>query len=440
VEPTFGYARASDGAYLAYSTTGDGPLDVVWQLDWFGDIDEIWEDPTFRRAFTGIAQIARLILHDRRGIGLSSRDVPPPDLETRVSDLVAVLDTVGASRPVLAGGREGGAPNVLLAATQPERVRSLLWYAPSPRSVWTPDYPWGVRPEYVASELEALAVWGTKAYGDAFIRTESTADHEVDAEMAEIMARASRHTATPDVARRLSEIWFETDVRDVLPAVRVPTLLLQFEEPALGLEEATHVASLIPNAELVVLPGSEGRDLGPFLDAIRTFLGEDRRPELDTILSTVLFTDIVDSTRQQASLGDHRWDDILREHHAVVRDALKRWRGVENDTAGDGFYATFDGPARAIRCAQEVVQRVRAIGIEIRAGVHTGECEVIDGKCGGLTVTIGARIAAQAGPSVVMVSQTVKDLVAGSGLHFADAGARELKGLPDPWHLYEVTT
>src|SRR5262245_57035044 len=439
VEPTFGYARAADGAYLAYSTTGEGPLDVLWQQDWFSNVDMTWEDPVGRRLFTAISQMARLILHDRRGVGLSSRNVAPPNLETRVADLVAVLDTVGAERPVLAGDREGGSPNVLLAATQHERVRSLIWYAPSPRSVWTPDYPWGVRPEYVEHEVEALEAWGTPAYGKAFIENESMADHELDPSLAAFVSRASRHTATPDVAKRLSEIWFESDVREVLPAVRVPTLILQFERPDIGVDESAHVASLIPEAELVVLPGSEAdAELGPFLDAVRGFLGQDRPPELDTVLSTVLFTDIVDSTERQATLGDRRWKDVVLEHHSVVRDSLGRWHGVENDTAGDGFYATFDGPARAIRCAQEIVDRVRPIGIEIRAGVHTGECEVIDGKFGGLTVSIGARVAARAGPSTVMVSQTVKDLVAGSGLHFADAGEHELKGIPDRWRLYRV--
>jgi class 3 adenylate cyclase len=440
VEPTFGYARATDGAYLAYSTTGDGPLDIAWQQDWFSNVDLIWEDPISRRVFTGVSRTARLILHDRRGTGLSSRNVPPPNLETRVTDLIAVLDEVEAARPVLAGEREGGAPNALLAATQPDRVRSLIWYAPTPRSVWAPDYPWGARPEYIEGEIESVKVWGTPAYGEAFIHTESLGDHELDPSMAALIARASRHTATPDVAQQMSKIWYESDVREVLPAVRVPTLIAQFERPARGLEEARYVSSLMPEAELVVLPGTEAdAEVDPFLDAIRTFLGQDRPAELDTILSTVLFTDIVDSTKTQASLGDHRWKDLVLEHHTVVRDALERWHGVENDTAGDGFYATFDGPARAIRCAQEVVERVRPIGIEIRAGIHTGECEVIDGKCGGLTVSIGARIASHAGPSTVMVSQTVKDLVAGSGLHFTDAGAYELKGVPDAWRLYEVS-
>ena len=440
MEPAFGYARASDDAYLAYSTTGEGPLDLLWQQDWFSNVDLSWENEINRQVFTGIARMARLILHDRRGVGLSSRDVPPPHLETRVSDLLAVLDTVGADRPVLAGDREGGSPNVLLAATQPERVRSLIWYAPSPRSVWTPDYPWGVRPEYVEREVENLATWGTPAYGRAFIDTESLADHELDPAMAGEIARFSRHTATPNVATQLGRIWLESDVRDVLPAVHVPTLILQFEHPALGLEESTHVASLIPGAELVVLPGNEvDGDVRPLLEAIRGFLGQDRPPELDTILSTVLFTDIVGSTERQASLGDHSWKELVLEHHAVVRDALERWHGVENDTAGDGFYATFDGPARAVRCAQEVVERVHPLGIEIRAGVHTGECEVIDGKYGGLTVSIGARVAAHAGPSTVLVSQTVKDLVAGSGLSFVDAGEHELKGVPDRWRLYQVT-
>jgi class 3 adenylate cyclase len=200
-----------------------------------------------------------------------------------------------------------------------------------------------------------------------------------------------------------------------------------------------YVASLMPDAQLVVRPGTRDADLEGFCNAVRDFLGVDRAPDIDSILSTVLFTDIVDSTAKQAELGDHRWKALVERHHAVVRDARERWRGVEIDTAGDGFYATFDGPARAIRCAQEIADRVHDLGIAIRAGIHTGECELINDKVGGITVTIGARVSALAGPSEVLISQTVKDLVAGSGLTFEDAGEHELKGVPDRWHLYRVT-
>ena len=437
--PDTRYAVTRDGVYLAYQTVGDATIDIAWQFDVLGDVDLVWEDDVTAPILHGLARFSRLILHDRRGTGLSSRNVAVPDLETRVSDLRVVLETVGSERPVLGGDHDGGSAGAIFAATQPDRVRSLVWYAPSARSLWTPDYPWGVRPDYYEAEQRSLELWGTAAYGRAFIETETVTGHAMNPAWADHIAKRSRHTATPDVARALSQIWYETDIREVLPAIRVPVLLMTFEDDRENTEEAEHIASLIPEATMVSLPGSEADgSTEPFVEAIRAFLGVDRMPNLDTILSTVLFTDIVDSTAKQAALGDRAWKDLVLAHHGLVRDALTRWRGVENDTAGDGFYATFDGPARAVRCAQEVAQRVRTLGIEIRAGVHTGECEVIENKCGGLTVSIGARIASKAGPSAVMVSQTVKDLVAGSGLSFEDAGEHELKGVPDRWHLYRV--
>ena len=434
----FGYARAGDGAYVAYATLGDGPIDLVWQFDWFGSIDVILRSG-FAPLLELLAGFSRVILHDRRATGLSSRNVDVPNLETRVADLVAVLDAVGADRPVLGGWSEGGTPNVLLAATDPQRIRSLVWESPSGRSVWTPDYPWGVRPEYVERDQRAIEDWGTLAYGQGFIETEAATQHDVPDEMAAEIAMLSRNTATPDVARDLSQVWYETDIRALLPAVRVPTLLLANESDEADAELA-YIASRMPEARSVAVQagGEIWRYPDPYLSVIREFLGIDEPVSLDTILSTVLFTDIVDSTRTQAEIGDSRWKELVLAHHQVVRAALERWRGVENDTAGDGFYATFDGPARAIRCALEVTERVRPLGIELRGGVHTGECEVIENKCGGLTVSIGARVAANAGPSEVLVSQTVKDLVAGSGLRFVDAGEHELKGVPDRWHLYRV--
>jgi class 3 adenylate cyclase len=261
--------------------------------------------------------------------------------------------------------------------------------------------------------------------------------------MTDYFARSSRNACTPDVAAELSRIWYESDVRSVLPAVQVPTLIQTWPaRDVVDFARAQYVASLIPEAELREMPGRGAwteEDMVASAEEVRRFAGVDRAPvELDTILSTVLFTDIVGSTEKQASLGDHGWKGLVERHHAVFREALGRWRGVENDTAGDGFYATFDGPARAIRCAQEAGAKVRDLGIEIRAGVHTGECELIDGKIGGITVSIGARVASNAGPSEVLISQTVKDLVAGSGLTFEDAGEHELKGVPDRWHLYRV--
>jgi len=432
------YARAPDGAYIAYQAVGDGPIDLAWQLDIFGNIDLVWELPDLGRELRRMTEFSRVILHDRRGTGLSSRNVPPPNLETRTADLRTVLDAAGSERPVLGGGTEGAAPNMLLAATDPDRVRSIVWYGPCGRLAWAPDYPWGLGRDYFEEDQRALEVWGTAAYGEAFARTEATADHFITPEEYAIRSLISRQTTTPDVARELARTWFETDIRAVLPSVAAPALLITHGEIDRDIEEMDYVASLMPNAKTIAIPGGARVDnFGPVTDAIRDFLGVAPAPQgLETILSTVLFTDIVGSTERQAALGDRGWKDLIERHHAAIRTALDRWHGTENDTAGDGFYATFDGPARAIRCALEIEEHVRDLGIEVRAGVHTGECELIDGKAGGITVTIGARIAALAGGSQVLISQTVKDLVAGSGLTFSDAGEHNLKGVPERFHLF----
>jgi class 3 adenylate cyclase/pimeloyl-ACP methyl ester carboxylesterase len=437
--PDTHYARTADGVYIAYKTVGDGSIDLVWQLDIFGNVDLVWEYP-IRGTWLQDLEFARVIVHDRRGTGLSSRNVPPPNLETRVADLRAVLDAVGSRDPILGGGSEGGAVNALFAATDPDRVRSLIWYGPTARMAWAPDYPWGVGPDYFEREQRALELWGTNEYGQAFADMEATIGHIVGDEVARRMAMITRQTTTPDVAKELARTWYETDVRGVLPSVQVPTLLVTHDALPADVEEMEYVASLILGAKTVAVPGENRKDnFGPVCDAIRDFVGAERPPRgLDTILSTVLFTDIVGSTERLASLGDHGWKELVERHHAVVRAALERWRGVENDTAGDGFYATFDGPARAIHCALEISQRVKNLGLEVRAGVHTGECELIDGKLAGIAVATGSRIASLAETSEVLVSQTVKDLVAGSGLTFEDLGEHELKGIPGNWRLYRV--
>jgi class 3 adenylate cyclase len=390
----------------------------------------------------GLASFSRLILHDHRGVGLSSRNVTLPNLETRVANLHVVLDAVGAERVVLVGAVADGAVDALFAATHPDRVHSIVWIEPMARSAWAADYPWGVGPEYRAGDLAALEHWGTSEYGRKFAEYQHAAGNPFPADEAPMMSRQSRNACTPDVAQALSLIWYDTDVRGLLPSVRTPTLLLAETDPDPS-PEVGYVASLMPHAELRTVPGEpySADQTNAELEEIRRFIGvEPPVNGLDTILSTVLFTDIVGSTERQASLGDLEWKDLVERHHAVVREALGRWRGEENDTAGDGFYATFDGPARAIHCALEIVARVRDLGIEVRAGVHIGGCELIDGKVGGLTVSIGARVAANAGPSEVLVSQTVKDLVAGSGLVFEDRGEHELRGVPDRWRLYAVAS
>ncbi len=433
------YAITPDGVYLAYQVVGEGPVDLAWQSDYIdGSLDLGWEDlvSAWHRSLAGFS---RLILHDRRGIGLSSRNVPPPNLETRVADLEVILDAVGSKRPVLAGWFETGAPNVLFAASHPERVHSIVWVEPMARCTWSPDYPWGQRPEDVEEEERVLALWGTAEYGRAFqVQQASLGNVFSDAEAANL-ARATRHACTPDVAKQLSDMWLETDVSDVLPAVQAPTLLLARGEPDAG--EAEYVAARMPRAELMKMPGGAWgfEEIPLWMQEIRRFVGiEALATDLDRVLATVLFTDIVGSTERASALGDRAWKELLDRHHALVRQELERFRGKEIDTAGDGFLATFDGPARAVRCAQSIGAAVRSLGFEIRSGCHTGELELAGSDVRGIAVHIGARVAALAGPSEVFVSQTVKDLVAGSGLTFEDAGEHELKGVPDRWHLYRV--
>ncbi len=434
MNPETNYAKTDDGVYIAYQALGEGPIDIVWQFEWIGNVDTIWEFRPYAEWFRGLASFSRLILHDRRGTGVSSRNVDPPNLETRVADLRAVLDAVDVDRAVLGGALEGGAPNVLFAATVPERVHSVIWWYPAPRTTRAPDYPFGASHEFLdQAQQDTIDHWGADAYdiGDMYA---------FGSKMDSIpWGWLSRQTTTPDIAAEMGRIYDETDVRGAMSAIPAPVLLMARERDREALE---YLATLLHQPQIRLFPGENTLKIDEqpaVLDAIRAFIGiEPAAPELDTVLSTVLFTDVVGSTEKQARLGDRRYRDLIEQHHAIVRDALERWRGQEAGTAGDGFYTTFDGPARAIRCALEIERRVRDLGIEVRAGVHTGECELIDGQIGGLTVSIGARVAAHADPNEVLVSQTVKDLVAGSGFSFEDAGQHELKGVPDRWRLYRV--
>jgi class 3 adenylate cyclase/pimeloyl-ACP methyl ester carboxylesterase len=438
--PDTRYAKTTDGAYIAYQATGEGHIDIVWQFDLIGNIDLAWERPIWRAWLGGLAEFGRVILHDRRGTGLSSRNVPMPNLETRVADLRAVLDATQSERAVLGGLSEGGAPAALFAASEPSRVRALLWWEPAARIAWAPDYPWGGGPDYFAKQQRALDVWGTAEYGVAWAEQEASGRVVPDEEV-RWASLLSRHTTTPDGARELLRIWWETDIRHVLPSVQAPALLWSYEEHTDGVSEMEYIAALMPQAKTIAMPGSKGVETVPALLAeVRALVGAERPAiDPDLILATVLFTDILGSTERQASGGDRAWKKLIEAHNSLVREALAAWRGIENDTAGDGFFATFDGPARAIQCALDVVERVRELGIAVRAGVHTGQVEKIDGKFGGIAVSIGARVMAEADASEVLVSQTVKDLVAGSGFTFEFRGEHNLKGLPDRWRLYRVT-
>ncbi len=435
------YAITSDGIYLCYQTLGEGPIDIVWQPDWPGNIDMTWDAPIIGPWLRELSTFGRVIMHDHRGVGLSSRNVPVPTIEQRVEDLRVVLDAARAANPVLVGLFSSGAVHAMLAATDPGRARALVWIEPSARSAWSPDYPWGAGPDYHAAEQRTLETWGTAGYGVAHLEHERAVGNDMPIEFAEYESRQTRNACTPDVAREMAAIWYETDVRGVLPAVRCPTLLLPRAAP--DGSECEYIASLIPGAEIRELPAGPWSDatMSAELAELRAFIGvEPPSTEPESVLAAVLFTDIVGSTERQAALGDAAWKQLVERHHAIVREEIERWKGDEVDTAGDGFYATFGGPARAVRCALSIEDRVHDLGLRIRAGVHVGECTVINEKVGGLPVTIGARIASQAGPSEVLVSQTVKDLVPGSGLGFEDAGEHELKGIPDRWRLYRVAS
>jgi class 3 adenylate cyclase len=440
------FAKTPDDVYLAYQVVGSGPVDVVMDFHAFaGNVDLIWDEPDWGPFLAKVTELARLIVHDRRGSGASTRSAPPPNLETRAADLLTVLDAIGSEKPVLGAGASTGAMHALFAATYPDRTSGLIWNYPRARLAWAPDYPWGQRPDALDAALAEARNWGTteqareQAQNRAAQRLGVPHDQRhtltVDEDEVRRYARITRNTLSPDVAEALTRILWQTDVRDILPSVHTPTALIVGDADAQSdREEAQYVASLMPNAKVHLLQGRSGLHFEAQMAIVRELAGIELA--VSTVLATVLFTDIVDSTRKQAELGDRRWRELVLAHHSAVRAALSRWGGTEHDTAGDGFFASFVGPARAIHCAHDVAARVANLGIETRAGVHIGECEIIDGKPGGLAVTIGARLLSTAGPREVVVSGTVKDLVAGSGFSFTDRGERELKGLPDRWRLF----
>ncbi len=440
--PEVHYARSGDVS-IAYQIVGEGPVDIVFVRGFTGDLLSTWDQPLLVRHVLGLAENGRVFMLDKRGTGLSDRVAGVPTLETRMDDVRAVMDAVRSEQAVLWSGQEGSRVATLFAATYPERTSGLVVLDPSAKGRPTPDYPWAPTEAAWREKLRNVREgWGRREYFEQLLRTMAPAVADDDG-FRDWFVTHMRRSLSPGAAMAFYRAMMEADVADVLPAIRVPALILC--SPA-EREPAEFFHRRIPNSRLVELRSMRGeftwtddetheatmKAVGDFIAG----LGGRREPE--TILSTVLFTDIVGSTEMQATLGDRGWKDLVQRHHALVREQLGRFRGVENDTAGDGFYATFDGPARAIRCALEVAERVKDLGIQIRAGIHTGECEVIDDKCGGLTVSIGARVASKAEPSEVLVSQTVKDLVPGSGLVFEDAGEHELKGVPDRWRLYRV--
>ena len=440
--PETRYALTDDGVHIAYHVVGDGPVDILWVHSFNGGLELQWEHPLIPSLTAKLNAFARVIRHDMRGTGLSDRYAGLPDLETEARDVIAVLDAAGSRSTVIVSAGNVVAP--LVAATYPRRVRALCLFDVAARATLAEGYPWGVADDEVRADIDAVRDgWGTDSYAAAFMG-EVAPSLTGDRDLIRWYARLQRHWVAPGDAAELLRRYYDTDIRDVLPSIGVPTLCLarEFEE---GTEEAEFVASLIPGAQFVALPGSEhcsaAGDQDALMSAIREFIGVTPRDlASDRALRAVLFTDIVGSTETAFRLGGEAWKGLLERHHALVRGELAAFHGEEVDTAGDGFYATFAGPAAAVRCARSISAKVRDLELEVRAGVHVGECEVIDGHLGGPTAAIGARIGALARASEVLASQTVTDLVAGSGLSFEDAGEHELKGVPDRWRLYRVVT
>jgi class 3 adenylate cyclase len=445
VNPETRYAKTFDGVHIAYQVIGTGPLDLVF-ISWLLNVENLWRWPRMARTFRRMATFSRLILFDRRGTGMSDHAIDRDQalsLDARMDDIRAVMDAAGSERAVMYAVEDGFALSAMFAATYPERTVGLVAYGAAARELWAPDYPWAEpEEEYDAEITEVERGWGTKELARRWATFISPRMAEDDEEV-EAFAAWMRSGGGPGDAVSWHAIERETDVRDILPAVRVPTLVIhRTDDRALSIEHGRYIAKHIPGAMLIELPGDEhiwtGQD--DLVDEVERFLAELRREEaeLDRVLASILFTDIVGSTRTAAALGDREWKSLVEGHHAVIRGLLARYRGKEVDTAGDGFFATFDGPARAVRCAQSIVKQVRELGMEVRVGIHTGEVETIAGKVGGLAVIIASRVGALAGPSQVLVSQTVKDLVAGSGLAFEDSGEHELKGVPGMWRVHAL--
>jgi len=444
--PDVHYARNGEVA-LAYQVLGKGPPDLVFVPQWIGNIEVTWDNPLYARFLNRLASFSRLILVDPRGTGLSDRlspsDVPP--LEVMMEDLSAVMDAAGSDRAVLFGGSENGALCALYAATYPRHTMALIAYSTAPRGDYGGDYgghwtenDWEV---YLSELAEG---WGTPEYVKRTLEW-AAPSLAADPEQRRWWTRLQRLAASPNAMLARERVWRQYDIRAVLPTIQVPTLVLHRSGDAVdNVEAGIDLARRIPGATFVELPGDDwlawAGDQSRLLEEVESFLKGIREEEVsfDRVLATVLFTDIVGSTVRAAELGDARWKELLEHHHAVLRSLLGRYRGTEIDTAGDGFFATFDGPARGVRCAQAITKAVRPLGLEVRAGLHTGEVETIDGHVGGIAVHIGARVGTMAQASEVLVSSTVKDLVVGSGLSFEDRGEHELKGVPETWRLFRV--
>ena len=433
------YARSGD-VNIAYQTVGDGPADLLYVPTWLSQVEQLWEEPSVARFFGRLASLGRLVLFDRRGCGLSDPFVEAPTLEEQMDDVLAVMDAAGTERVALFAQAEAASMASLFAASYPEKTSALILYAPIAKITATEDVPWAASVDDREAFIQTqVAGWGSGQRLDIFAPSLAH-----DTRFREWFARLERLAASPGVVKAMFELIAQVDVRDVFPTIRVPTLIVHREhDPAIDVRHSRYLAERIPGARYVELPGTDNLvvagDSEAVLGEIEEFLtGTRHGRDPDRVLATVLFTDIVDSTTRAAELGDRRWRELLDAHDTLVRRQLDRFSGREVKTVGDGFLATFDGPARAVRCAASIAESVPRLGVRVRAGLHTGELEVIGDDVGGMAVHIGARVASSAGPDEVLVSSTVKDLVVGSGIEFADRGTRELKGVPGEWRLFAV--
>jgi pimeloyl-ACP methyl ester carboxylesterase/class 3 adenylate cyclase len=445
--PETRYARSGD-LNIAYQVLGEGPFDLVFVPGFISHLDLQWSVPVVHDFFERLASFSRLILFDKRGTGLSDPVAGPAPLEERMDDLRAVMDAAGSERAAIVGVSEGGPLAVLFAASYPERISSLALcgtFVFGPESEDAPKHGsvfralggdrWLRDGERIKQTM--LQEWGSG-------KTLSLLSPSYEGLMANLsMAAFERTAVSPRMVTAIYEMAVRIDVRDILPTIGVPTLVIHRENEIIPVEQARYIASHIPGAKLAILPGVDHTpwvgDSDAYLDEIQEFLtGAFAEQSPGRVLSTVLFTDIVSSTEQATELGDQRWRELLEEHYSLLRELLERFRGREINTTGDGLLATFDGPARAIRCGQALVKRLARSGVSIRAGIHTGECEVIGDDLAGVAVHIGARVAALGGPGELLVSSTVKDLVVGSGIRFERHGEHELKGVPDQWTVYRV--
>lgn len=442
--PETRYARSGD-ASIAYQVTGDGPFDLVFIPPFLTHAELIWTT-NFAPALEDMSSFSRVIRFDKRGTGMSDRVTGAPTLETRMDDARAVMDAVGCRRAAFFGSSEGAAMSLLFAATYPERTAALVLRSAYPRALWAPDYPWGRTEEGYSRDVDRdLGLFRSRSEALESLRARGLQfDSEEEAQQ---WLNYYRWSGSPGSVEALALMNREIDVRHVLPAIRVPTVVVHgTDDEIVPVEVGRYLSDRIPGARLVEVESGHlatGRAALAIQREIRSFLtgvweagGWEAEPE--RVLATVLFTDIVSSSETAAKLGDRAWRELLERHHALVRNELARFRGTEVDTAGDGFLASFDGPARAVRCACAIASSVRELGLEVRAGLHTGECELVDGKVAGIAVHTGARVASHARTGEVLVSSTVKDLVAGSGLSFEERGEHELKGIPGEWRLFAV--